>query len=194
MAKEIETYISKKSTHFQLIEADRSYINNILSLQKEIVDSLPDKSWFCPISCSELMDSIGNDNVYIVLCNGELASFAILVNNRKSERNLFFTNNNIATSYKNVMTAEVIVVKPKYRGNNIQSWLFSHMTKIAQTTPNITTLSGTVCPENNYSLKNFLKNNFLIYEENLSLYGGYKRNLMVKKLKQINIDKATLKD
>lgn len=61
---------------------------------------------------------------------------------------------NLDVDYKNMGVAESIVVLPKYRGNGLQVQMFKRMEQLAKER-GITSLIGTVHPDNIYSFRNF---------------------------------------
>ncbi|MBQ6323794.1 MAG: GNAT family N-acetyltransferase [Bacilli bacterium] len=132
---------------------------------------------FSNIGCytfdDELNDAVNMLCEYINIYGDELVGFFELTcpdNPIELEEEYSVSNYLPNIDINNTGVAESFVVLPKYRGNNLQVEMFKRMEEIAKER-GITSLIGTVHPENNVSANNFEKAGYNIVTRFKVYYG-----------------------
>ncbi len=177
--KILKVFASEKNNIFTVKKACMANISGILQLQENVVSTVGDKTLYYPLSRCELVESMYLDRVFCVWQEGELAAFAVAVENRKSPRNLYVHLDKKYT-YTQVTTFDAVAVSPAYRGNGIQRELVMFVTEDAVSDSSVKVVAATVDPKNTYSMENFKKCGFEVCKEKISVYGGLTRTLLIR--------------
>lgn len=146
----------KDTGEFELKSLFPSDLRQILSLQEEIVSSLDDKSIFQPSTKNEILESMLVDCCYGLYYNNKLVAFAMIVLNRKSDRNLCtdWENTRNNETYCDYITFDSVQVHPDCRGYGIQKFFIEKADEIASKTE-AEYIIATVSPDNPFSFRNF---------------------------------------
>ena len=165
----------EKSTAFGIRTLGFDSVSPVLNLQARACEQIADKSVFYPLSRAELIESIYMDTVLGVFApDGSLAGFAVLVNGRVSSRNLA---SDAGEQPGDVLTFDVVVTDPKWRGFGIQKHLTDCAVSLARSSGRKLILA-TVSPGNSFSLNNFLSKGFSVSKEGLRKYDSLERSLL----------------
>lgn len=150
-------------------------LSSILCLQNEVVDTLPDKDLYCPLTRTELIESLHLDTIEGVFSpTGKLAAFSVVVSPRISVRNLAHEISDIEE--KDTITFDAVAVSPDFRGNGLQQILVNNAKKLAADR-GCRIILTTVSPENRFSINNFTKSGFKTHSRVLK-YGGMDRMIL----------------
>ena len=165
----------EKTTAFEIRTLGFDSVPAILGLQERACEQIVDKSLFYPLSRAELIESLYLDTVLGVFApEGSLAGFAVLVSGRDSSRNLAV---DAGEQPCGVLTFDVVVTDPKWRGFGIQRHLTDCAVSLARSS-GYRTILATVSPKNSFSLDNFLAKGFAVSREGLSKYDSLERSLV----------------
>ena len=165
----------EKTTAFEIRTLGFDSVPAILGLQERACEQIVDKSLFYPLSRAELIESLYLDTVLGVFSpEGSLAGFAVLVSGRDSSRNLAV---DAGEQPCGVLTFDVVVTDPKWRGFGIQRHLTDCAVSLARSS-GYRTILATVSPKNSFSLDNFLAKGFAVSREGLSKYDSLERSLV----------------
>ena len=146
---------------------------DVLRLQKSITDVTPCEI-YCPLTREELIESLHLDTVTGAYDNnGNLAGVAIIVDNRRSPRNLA---NDLHVNPEDTLTFDAVFVSPEHRGKGLHRKFLESVIRQAQN-KNIKRILTTVSPDNSYSLHNFRQSGFEPVKE-LQKYGGVTRQIL----------------
>ena len=149
-------------------------MRNIASLQERAVAALPDRRLFYPLSREELLESLYLDEAAGIFTEeNELVAFALVVNNRKSDRSLA---SDADTAPEQTLTFDVVVVDEKWRGHSFHRRFIDWAVSLAKE-KGATTLLATVDPDNIPSKSNFIAKGFRV-QATLSKYASLPRNLL----------------
>ncbi len=170
--------VTGKDGEFVLKRAGFEENYDILTLQKRVWEAMPDQSIFYPLSREELIESQHLDHVVTVYGPaGELAAFAIVVDNRDSSRNLAA---DMGVPPSMAMTFDVVVVAPEFRGQGLQRALEDYALNLARS-KGVKHILATVSPDNPFSLNNFLSKGYREVKE-LNKYADLRRKLLALEL------------
>ena len=176
-------YTSPKGLNFNFIQPnDEQEINKIFKLQNDIYNNLENKKILCKSSYNEIVDAFLHKEIYCIYCNNELAGFFMVVKNRKAKRNYVSLIPNLTINYFDVVTFDIIIIAPKFRGHNLQQQALAFTTKLAKGFKQAKYICATVSPENYFSLNNFLNQNFKIYQRVCESYHNLDRYIVIKYL------------
>ena len=165
----------EKTAAFAIRTLGFDSMSTILNLQTRACEAIVDKSIFYPLSRAELIESIYMDTVLGVFApDGSLAGFAVLVSGRVSSRNLA---SDAGEQYGDVLTFDVVVTDPKWRGFGIQKHLTDCAVSLAKSS-GCKVILATVSPKNSFSLNNFLSKGFSVSKEGLRKYDSLERSLL----------------
>ena len=149
-------------------------INEVLNFQKDIIDNMNRKDFFCPLTKEEFLTPIRNlDNVYFLKYNNEIIGLFVATCNIPDVLKEYQLKNN------NVMLIDSIMIKEEYRGNKLQIKILNYLYNRAKELK-LDGLVATIHPENTYSLNNFINNGYKIINT-LHIHGGI-RNIVFKKI------------
>ena len=150
-------------------------ITKVLKFQKEIIDNMNRKDFFCPLNKEEFLTPMKTlDNVYFLKYNNEIIGLFVATCNIPNVLKEYQLSNN------NVMLIDSIMIKEEYRGNKLQAKILKYLYDRAKELK-LDGLVATIHPENKYSLNNFLDDGYKIINT-LNIHGGI-RNIVFKKVK-----------
>jgi ribosomal protein S18 acetylase RimI-like enzyme len=165
--------------HFSIRRLGFEAIPEILAVQQRACDAMPDKSLFFPLSREELVESMHMDTVLGAFSeDGQLAGFALFVNNRQTPRNL---SADAGLPWDKTYTFDVVVSDPAWRGYGLQRAFIDCSLEEARK-GGADTILATVSPSNKYSLDNFMQKGFTVIKSGMSKYGGLDRSLLACKV------------
>lgn len=163
-----------KGLKFSMRTLSFESMRNIASLQERAVAALPDRRLFYPLSREELLESLYLDEAAGIFTEeNELVAFALVVNNRKSDRSLA---SDADTAPEQTLTFDVVVVDEKWRGHSFHRRFIDWAVSLAKE-KGATTLLATVDPDNIPSKSNFIAKGFRV-QATLSKYASLPRNLL----------------
>lgn len=110
--------------------------------------------------------------------NGELAGFAVLYDGGHTKENIGRDIGIEEDRLDTVKNMKLVIVRPKYRGNNLQIKLTSFLENIAAEN-GAKIICATVSPYNIYSMRNFEALGYKLHSCKMK-YGGLKRNIYYK--------------
>ncbi len=177
-----QTFTSHKGTDFVIKKACMSDISDILRLQQDVTARLTDNTQYCPLSRAELVESMYLDCVFCVWQQDSLAAFSVVVNNRKSDRNLYHYFPKKPYTFREIVTFDAVAVAPAFRGHGLQTALIETAYTKMSGQPDVKYMAATVSPDNIHSLNNFLQCGFEDSMDNIQAYGGLHRKLLTKKM------------
>ncbi|ORX60749.1 hypothetical protein BCR36DRAFT_340543 [Piromyces finnis] len=158
-------------------------VDDILSLQKDVIDHLVDKSVLRCNTKEMFIHCVKEPNLTLgVYHNNSLIALSIFVDEKGTAEDLSINikkdDNDVCANFKLVM------VKDKYRGMHLQINLMWILERYAYEN-GYTKLCTTVSPDNKYSLSNIEKSSYK-FEMEVKKYGGLNRYLYVKDIKSFN--------
>ena len=158
---------------FELRHLGFENVRQIVDLQAKVVDTLPDKQMYYPLSRDEIFESLHLDSLVGVYADDRLVAMAVLVNPRDGERNLA-ADFNLAPA--TAITFDVVIVDPDTRGYGLHHRFIDYAIAHARQhgAPNIL---ATVDPDNTHSLNNFLTAGFQITDTRTK-YANLRRHLL----------------
>jgi len=159
--------------NYEIIIAEKSDIENILSLQKSVTEKISIKEWFVPSTRAELELAFSKPESFPalkVMCENQLVAFSYIILNPDESNDISRDIEDL--NNKNCCVYETVFVSPLYRGYGLQSTLISKLTDIAKQNGK-DFIVATVHPNNIYSSSNFLKNGYKkLNDIPLSKYGS----------------------
>ena len=161
-----------KNIKIEIVTEER--LNEVLNFQKEIIDNMNRKDFFCPLTEEEFLTPMKKqDNVYFLKYNTEIIGLFVATCNIPDVLKEYQLKNN------NVMLIDSIMIKEEYRGNKLQIKILNYLYNRAKELK-LDGLVATIHPENTYSLNNFINNGYKIINT-LHIHGGI-RNIVFKKI------------
>ncbi len=134
-------------------------LGQILHLQSEVCDRMPNKNIFYPLSRNELIESLHLDYVSgITDSDNRLVAFCVVVSNRKGKRNLA---NTLGYAPTETLTFDVVVVDEAWRGRHIQQQFIDWTIQLAKK-KGMRYILATVSPDNAASKHYFLAKGFKV--------------------------------
>ena len=161
--------------NIKIVTVDSEDINKLIIFQKEIIDNMPNKEWFVPLTKEEFLTPInGKDNAYFLIYDEKVIGLLVLTCNIPDVLEEYQLPSN------NYMLIDSIMVKDEYRGYGLQRQMLEFAYERAIELK-MDGLVATIHPDNKYSLDNFIKQNYELLHV-LTIHGG-KRNIMIKSIK-----------
>ncbi|MGL4329844.1 MAG: GNAT family N-acetyltransferase [Clostridium sp.] len=158
-------------------------IDDIMNLQKTVIDALENKELFAASEKEEFLEYIKVVGK-IIGCyeseNDELIAMGVYGKLGIRKNNYGYDLELNEEELLDVGQIESTVVAPEYRGNSLQKKICNELEKISIAN-NDKLLCATVSPYNKYSLNSFLELGYKIEKDKLK-YGGLRRYVVVKKL------------
>ena len=149
-------------------------LSKVLKLQDEIYEKMENKELLAPITRTEYIESLHLDYVLGAYDKDELIGVALIVDNRKSERNLASKFHlNCAETY----TFDIVFVKEEYRGLGLQK-AFIDIAKAQAKIDGAKYMMTTVSKDNKHSYDNMIAQGFKVYKENVLMYGDHPREVL----------------
>lgn len=157
------------------------YLGEVLAIQQEAFDHMPDKQLLRPNTGSALSDCLENHYVKGAFCNGELIGFAVLYFAGDTDENLVRYVRPDVQDYSQYANVKLVIVRPAYRGRGLQRQLTERLEAEARKRE-ICSLLATVSPLNTHSESNLLASGYVKAAYVERKYGDYDRNVFIKDL------------
>ncbi len=170
----MNNYILNKN--IEIITATEKDIELLLNFQNSIINEMPNKEFFKPLTKEEFLKPIKEkDNVYILKHNNEIIGLFVATCNI----------DDLLEEYKlkkdNYLLIDSIMIKKEYRGSKLQKQILKYLYNKAKEM-NINYIVATVHPNNIYSLNNFIEERYK--KENLLTIHGGPRYIMTKRIEK----------
>lgn len=163
-----------KGKQFTLRDLTFENLSEILDLQRQCTDALPDPDIYYPLSRNELLESLHLDIVPGIFApDGRLVAVAAIVIGRVGDRNLAESSDD---EKKTSFTFDAVFVAPDWRGYGLQRILIDRAAEKAREA-GAKQILATVSPDNRHSLANFTSAGYEI-TATVSKYGGLTRNIL----------------
>ncbi|WP_353892832.1 GNAT family N-acetyltransferase [Proteinivorax hydrogeniformans] len=158
-------------------------LDDLLSLQNEIVKQINSDEMFEPETKDGLLPLIENDKIYILGCYTDqtLIAYGTLLFPKFDKENLGYDLEFAKEELPFVAHVDSIAVHPKYRGLGLQTFIGNYLGSIAKN-QGFKHLMSTVSPDNFHSINNVFKQGYKI-KKLTSKYGGKKRYIFYKEVK-----------
>lgn len=171
-----------QSGEITLSHISTPYLGDLLSIQQEAFDNMPDKQILRSNTGLTLHDCLANHYVKGAFCHGELVGFAILYFAGEGEENLVrYLETREDPDYSRYANVKLVIVRPAYRGRGLQRLLVERLEAEARKR-GIRTLLATISPLNTHSENNFLAMGYVKAGYVEHKYGDYDRNIFRKDL------------
>ncbi len=171
-------FMINKTITFKFKKLDNSYLDDLISIQDEAFKFIENEEILRKNSRSVLLDCLTNHYTLGAFHKNKLVAFSILFFGKDTKENLGHNLDLDSSLLSSVVNVKLIIVKKHYRGHSLQFIFINKLEKIAKTM-GYKILAATISPLNIYSIKNFLKADFIFHKETLK-YGGLKRNIYYK--------------
>ena len=107
-------------------------LNEVLNFQKDIIDNMNRKDFFCPLTKEEFLTPIRNlDNVYFLKYNNEIIGLFVATCNIPDVLKEYQLSNN------NVMLIDSIMIKEEYRGKEVYKDVVEDEAKLRELKSNL---------------------------------------------------------
>ena len=162
---------------------DESYVDEILKLQDEIVKGLEVKEFYAETDREMFLNCIKNTGKVVgcITEDNELIAVGSYESYGYDEENYGYDLGIKGEDLLDVGQLEATIVRGDYRGNKLQDKLCEILEGFG-VAENKKILAATVAPDNKYSLNTVLNRGFTIEEEKMK-YGGYRRYVLKKVIK-----------
>lgn len=161
---------------------NESHIDQIMKLQKEIIDGLEIRELYADSSKESFEECIKGEGK-IVGCFTEedgLVAMGVYAVYGYDEENYGYDLGLKGEELLKVGQIESTIVKKEYRGNKLQNIICNIIEEFAKE-DNMKIIGATVSPINKYSLNTFVNNGYTIEDEKIK-YGGYRRYILKKEI------------
>ena len=150
-------------------------LDKILKFQKNIIDAMPNKEFFTPLTEHEFVYPIENNGlVYLLYYDNTLIGlFVLTINPEDDILDEYQLDNSL-----DVAIFDSVMIDDKYRGNGLQLQGMKLINKGAAKL-GVKRIVATIHPNNRYSLDNFLKDEYKIINQ-INIHGGPR--LIVEKI------------
>ncbi len=151
----------------------------VYALQNEVHAAMPHPEWFVTDTLEHITDYIANSLCIGVWQGSRLGAYLTLHYCGQQPDNYAAFLGVPPEEWCRWANADSAVVHPDWRGNGLQRRMLEAALPLLP--PQITHLGATVCPENQYSLRNALASGFVVCARR-EMYGGFDRYLLAKDL------------
>ncbi|MBC8587197.1 hypothetical protein [Paratissierella segnis] len=158
-----DKYNTRKREEYTIELIPKANLNEVIDLQLEVYEGIDNKEILYLDSYDEMYEDLKNGAKVIGVRNnrGKLISYRYIGFPGKDSRNLGYDINLPKDELDSVVHLETTVVKPIYRGNNLQSLTLEIATELVKE-EGYKHLLCTVSPYNFFSLYNVMKNGLKI--------------------------------
>lgn len=169
-------------TNITLKRLGLSDIDQIMTLQEEILEGLEDKQIYSPTDRDEFEDYINNDGVLLgyVSTDNELIAMGVYVEKGYDQQNYAYDIDLEGESILKVGQIESTVVSQAFRGNRLQQILCEILEEISRAN-GMEIICATASPYNDFSVNTFKKLGYEVRKDKLK-YGGLRRYVLAKEL------------
>ena len=158
-------------------------IDEVLSLQDEVVRGLEKREFYCDMNKEEFAKSLNDFGGTLIGCVTEanvIVAIGLYVSFQYDEENYGYDLGLSGQELLTVGQVEATIVKEEFRGNRLQDKLCEALEDIA-IREGKKIIGATVAPDNKYSLNTFLNRGYDIQEEKIK-YEGYRRYILKKEV------------
>lgn len=177
-------YVNLKNKNCERVlirSLDESDVSDVLELQDNVYESLPNKDWFQKDSKRDIFKNITESGIGCgAFCGDVLIAHSIMSFPGIDTHNLGIDIDLPREELVHVAHIETVVVNPEYRGNGLQLILMKILIKKAMGKGYFHILA-TVSPQNDFSRKNFQRCGFKRIVTKLK-YGSKLRDIVYLKL------------
>lgn len=171
---------SGQQTDFLIRKCEETDLFDILKLQQKIYDDLSDPGLYSLVDEEEIVESLKLDHCYGVYLDDKLVAFTMMIDNRISVRNYGNLVNYTPEQQRKCVSMEITIVDEPCRGYGLQRHFVELREEIARNL-GATEAMVTIGPENQYSLRNLIKEGYEIIDTR-RMYEGAMRHILRKKL------------
>lgn len=166
----------------ELIILDEGHIDQIVKLQKEIIDGLEIRELYADSGRESFIECIKNHGKIVGCFTKEdgLIAMGVYAVFGYDEENYGYDLGLKGEELLKVGQIESTIVKKEYRGNKLQNIICEIIEEFAKE-DGMKVIGATVSPINKYSLNTFINNGYTIEDEKIK-YGGYRRYIMKKEI------------
>ena len=163
-----------------LKKLDMAYLNQMMKLQKKVVEGLEDSTLYVPFDKTEIENHFnGNSEVIgIVTGENELIALGIYVEAGETKKNYGYDFGLEGKELLKIGQVDTTIVDECYRGNGLQRIMCEELEGTCRERGK-KILCATVSPYNKYSVETFLKLGYEIKADKLK-YGGLRRYVLAK--------------
>lgn len=142
-------------------------LNKILNFQKNIIDRMPNKEFFTPLTEHEFVYPIENNGlVYLLYYDNTLIGLFVLTINPEDD----ILDEYQLDSPLDVAIFDSVMIAEKYRGSSLQLQGMKLINEEAHKL-GVKKIVATIHPDNRYSLDNFIKDEYKIINK-MEIHGG----------------------
>ncbi len=176
----INEVLTKENLHIR--PCTTQDLNDVMNLQKRILDGMEEKEWFAKTSRTENEKFFQKPNLLLgIYAEERLIAYGSMGFLEKDQENLGWDLGWPEEKVRNCTNLDTIVVDPAFRGKGLQRLLISLCIEQARKVKPGGTLLTTICPDNRYSMRNAEKEGFEILLRTKK-YGGKDRYILGKAL------------
>lgn len=166
-----------------LVQLQLEHIDQIITLQDRVVDSIIKKEIYASSSRKEFEDIIKEIGCIMgyQTQEGKIVALGAYSVYGYNEHNYGYDLDFEGEALLNIGQVESILVDSDYRGNGLQRKICTALEEVARLEEK-RYIAATVSPDNSHSLNNFLALGYEIKKEKLK-YGGLRRYILCKSLR-----------
>lgn len=160
---------------------NEGHIDQIMNLQKEIINGLEIRELYADSSKESFIECIKNKGKILgCFVNNELIAMGVYIKYKYDHENYGYDLGLEGEDLLKVGQIESTIVREDYRGNKLQKIICDLIEVLAQK-DNLKIIGATVSPINKYSLNTFINSGYTIEDEKIK-YGGYRRYILKKEI------------
>lgn len=168
---------------FVFKKCNENFADELCKIQDEAFEAMNDTSLLRRNSRDALCACLKEPHYTLgAFHNGELSGFAVLFDPLLTSENIALSVGYPENEAKETVNFKLVIVRPKYRGNGLQTEFIIRFEEIARE-KGFKKIFATVSPDNEYSKNNFLKNGFVFHSQKVK-YGGLVRNIYYKDIQK----------
>ena len=174
VGKHLYTTVEAKGKSLLIRDVWFDELSKLLKLQDLVHDAMPDPEQYVCTDRPDWIDSLHLDYVLGAYDGDDLVGVALIIDNRRSPRNL---GQKFGENYADCYTYDAVFVHPDYRGMGLQK-AFGEVAKKQARIENVHSLWCTVSPANAYSHDNMTAQGYTVYRHNVDMYDGHLRDVL----------------
>lgn len=168
-----------KIADFEFKKCELCDLNEIMQIQKEAFEILPDLSLLRKNTIEMIRECLLPPHVTLgAWYQGALVAFSILYFPDEGEENLSYCLEGIDVTGLKTVNNKLCIVRRDFRGNSLQYTLSKKLEEYAKAA-SANLICATVSSKNSYSMNNILRLGYT-YNKTLIKYEGLERNLYYK--------------
>ena len=166
LTKKYKKWVQFQEYNFKIRSCNRSNLEEIVEVQKIVVDKIDDKNIFIDTDVETIKEYLCDERLYAVrgvFSGNSLCAYLFLIFTPDHAESLskYIYNDKYNINIKDIVTLDTAAVLPDYRGNGLQRLLIQDAHNLAKE-KNCNFLVTCVSPSNHFSLNNILKEEFCI--------------------------------